>query len=399
MFDLMHQLAQKQLRELQPGIRLIVLHPNYTPRHQLIQTLLNENACLYLCLEGDALSVEQLVTQFESALTEQLSGGDLSTIAYLILDECDRAQSDELGNFLKQMLDRLTNGRVVIVSRILPACIQDTAELRQQASLIPVDKESMLPDYAQQEDGMSLLEVRALGGGRVLLNGRLVTNWDGTLPRALFFYLIDRGMTTRNEIFETFWPTLTIREATNVFHVTKRKISEVLGVDLTYYWSGFYRISPQIELRYDVATFSELIQDSDVATDDESARLLTRATWLYRDHFLTTMDSSMPWLQRRRQELNQTYVDALIALGKLLERQGKQREALGLYVRASAYNPRREDLAGSIMTLYRDLGMAKDALETYQRLESTILETVGISPAQWLQDLAASIREQAVVFP
>lgn len=397
MFDLMHELAQKQLRDLESHIRVIVLHPNYTPRHKFIQSLIDEPSCVYLRCEGDALPASALISQFESAFGQQYPGGKMADVRYLILDECDRTAADELGSFLTQMLSKVPNGRIVLVSRTLPACIQNTPELRQQACFLPVDKALLLPDYARQENNLSLLEVRALGGGRVLVNGRLITNWDGTLPRALFFYLIDRGMTTRNEIFETFWPTLSVREATNVFHVTKRKISEVLGVDLTFYWSGFYRISPQIELSYDVSVFTELIQSSEVAPSDEAAKLLSRATWLYRDHFLTTMDGTMPWVQRRRQELSQMYADALVSLGKLREAEQKQEAALGLYTRALAYNRRREDLAGSIMTLYRDLGMPEDALATYQRLENDIMGTLGISPAQWLQDLAASIRTRETV--
>ena len=72
-------------------------------------------------------------------------------------------------------------------------------------------------------------------------------------------------MVTRAEIFQTFWPNLTTREATNVFHVTKRKISEVLGTELTVYGSSFYHISPQIQLSYDVSLFNQLVQDSDTA--------------------------------------------------------------------------------------------------------------------------------------
>lgn len=398
MFDLMHQLAQNQIRELKPDTRLIVLHPNYPSQRTLVQLFLSESPCIYLCCVGDNLSAKQLEDQFETALAQQLSGGDLSAVRYLILDECDRGNAAQFGEFLTQVLAKLAHGRVVVVSRTLPECVQEIPELRQQACFLPTDKALMLPDYAQQKSDQALLEVRALGSGQVLLNGRQVTNWDGTLPRSLFFYLIDRGMTTRNEIFETFWPTLSIRDATNVFHVTKRKINEVLGLDLTVYSSGFYRISPKIDLAYDVAVFSELLQDSDVAGAEESAHLIGRATWLYRDHFLTTMDGTVLWVQRRRQELDQTYADALVSMGKLMEGQGRQREALGFYLRASAYSPRREDLAGSIMTLCRDLDMPAEALATYQRLENEILGSLGISPAQWLQDLAASIREkQAVV--
>ena len=40
---------------------------------------------------------------------------------------------------------------------------------------------------------------------------------------------------TRADIFKEFWPGLPIKSATNVFHVTKRKIGERLGCDLTSY--------------------------------------------------------------------------------------------------------------------------------------------------------------------
>jgi len=47
------------------------------------------------------------------------------------------------------------------------------------------------------------------------------------------------------------------------------------------------------------------------------------------------------------------------------------------------------------MVLYRKLGMFEDALKTFERIEADISDTLGISPAQWLQDLAANIRAEA----
>ncbi len=103
-------------------------------------------------------------------------------------------------------------------------------------------------------------------------------------------------MVTRAEIFETFWPNLNTREATNVFHVTKRKISEVLGTELTVYGSGFYHISPKIQLSYDVSLFNQLVQDSDSPTADTTA--LRQALALYRGDYLISI--SMDWVVKRR---------------------------------------------------------------------------------------------------
>lgn len=250
----------------------------------------------------------------------------------------------------------------------------------------------MFWDYSKRVNDMDLLEVRAFGEGQVLLNGKRVKNWDGLLPRALFFYIVDRGMTTRDDIFKTFWPNLNVREATNVFHVTKRKISEVIGMDLTTYWSGFYRISPNINLSYDISMFNELLQQSAIVEAEAASGVLARADAIYRGQFLSSLD--MPWVHNRRDELIQNYGEALVALAKTKEEVGEQREALGLYLRAAANTRNREDLATSIMNLYRQLGMHDDALMVYERLFSTLYDDLQVQPAPHVQALATTIRHE-----
>src|SRR5688500_18693889 len=107
--------------------------------------------------------------------------------------------------------------------------------------MVPCHLAHMLIDYGVHSEHKTIQDGRSLGPRIALINGRTLTTWDGVLPKCLFFYLVDRAMTTRNEIFDTFWPELKKREATNVFHVTKRKVSEILEQDLTTYSAGFYR--------------------------------------------------------------------------------------------------------------------------------------------------------------
>ncbi|NWG15618.1 MAG: hypothetical protein HXY41_03205 [Chloroflexi bacterium] len=340
--------------------------------------------------DKSGLTHEQLRDQLKDALARQEASVEKAET--IVLDEGDRASSDSLGAFVLELLGRMQTGRIVLVTREVPGFVLDSAEIRKQTCFVPVNKQLMLSDYARLDEKTAFLEVRALGSGRVTLNGRSIDDWDGTLPRALFYYLVDRGMTTRSQIFETFWPNLSTREATNVFHVTKRKISEVLGVDLTTYWSGFYRIASNIDLQYDVFLFTEMVQNSAIAEPEEASRLLTYALSLYQGDFLRTVEAD--WVKRRRQEMQQMYGEALIGLGKLMEQAGKSREALGLYVRASATNRHREDLARSIMMLYRNLGWHEDAIATYRRLESELESALGVSPAPTLQELLAEIQAE-----
>ncbi|MFZ0548348.1 MAG: bacterial transcriptional activator domain-containing protein, partial [Candidatus Promineifilaceae bacterium] len=262
-----------------------------------------------------------------------------------------------------------------------------------QSCFIPSDTSLMFTDYSHLENKQILLEVEALGSGRVSLNGHQIDNWDGTLPRALFFYLVDRGMSRRNEIFETFWPNLTVREATNVFHVTKRKISEVLGFDLTKYWSGFYHISPDIQLRYDVEIFSQHVMDSAVASDERALDLLSSAISLYKNDFLTSIP--MSWAEKRREQLFSTYGEGLALLARVTESSSEKEDALGLYLRASVTNPQREDIARNVMRLYASKQMYDDAEGVYQQLVSA-LETnlVGVGPSKETQELIGHIRSE-----
>ena len=392
MFNYLRTLAVRQFQNLQEHIKLVVIHPNYVQQHVVLAELLEKNP-IYVRFEGGNLQLSDLQGQLNSALTLQNSSQDqLAHIDYLILDECDRASSQALDRFLRDQVDAVSAGRVVMFSREIPRPIVEDAKLRSHTSFIPDDSGFMLWDYARRQEEAALLEVRSFGDGRVLLNGRCVDNWDGVLPRSLFFYLVDRGMTTRNEIFDTFWPNLTKREATNVFHVTKRKISEVLGIDLTIYWSGFYRISPNIQLSYDVVLFTEMVQNSAVAQTKEAADLLTRATALYRGHFLYKMD--MEWARKRREELCQDYADALASLAKAKAELGEKEDALSLYLRAAANNRHREDLTSAIMELYSDLDMPADALHVYDLLVSELKDNLGVSPAPPLQNLATSLRQR-----
>lgn len=387
----LHEVARKQLLETDRSIRLIILHPNYSQQHRLLQHLLDEKTPVYAQLTGKDMGLDDIQQQVVQAADIQTDGG-LGEADCLIIDEGDRANANALNAYLQRTLLDESHLRVLLMTRIVPHTILEDDSLRRQARFIPVEPSLMLWDYAQIiENGETLLEVRALGPGRVLLNGRLVQQWDGILPRALFFYFVDRGMTTRNDIFTTFWPNLTTREATNVFHVTKRKISEVLGVDLTRYGSGFYHLSSDINLSYDTALFNEAVQNSAVVEKDESIALMQRAVEFYRGDYLTSLNSL--WVSQRREELQQDYGETLVTLARTLVENNEHEQALSLYLRAATVNRLREDIAEGVMSILNELDLCADALTYYQRLQDDLQSELGIQPNNRLKDLAQTIEQ------
>lgn len=379
-------LAARQLRELRSDVRLVVVHPNFAAQHTLIESL-GGNYC-YLRFDGLRLEREQLWAQFDAAWAEQQPGTD----AYIVLDECDRAEPDALIVFLRRLVERHVGRRILLLTRETPNLLLRDTHLSPLTALIPINQSSMFWDYTGANGQPSaLLEVYALGAGRALLNGKAIDDWDGVLPRALFFYMVDRGMVTRGEIFATFWPNLPVKEATNVFHVTKRKINEVLQIDLTVYGSGFYHVSPEIHLSYDVAVFNQLLQDAAIAAHQESEELLMKALGLYRGDFLNQVSGE--WVLSRRLSMRHAQSEALLGLGRIVQERGEAQQALSLYLRACRADRAREDATEAVMRLFAALDQRDEALNCYDNLRAELMRTTGGSPSDALQVLAASIRD------
>ena len=406
--------ARKEFGELPAECNVLILHPQFRYHNALMSALFDadDRNALYVTLPRANTSLELFWQQVRQTLKDaynvellpfsELDAGRAAAAlveavevlqpVLFVLNAFDYASRSVVELVAKAAGQLGPKALFVIDGRAWPEHLIELVNWHQVATL-PVSTDDMLLDYLAHDHTRVLLEVKALGAGQVFINGRQIEQWDGALPRALFFYFIDRGMTTRDEVFSTFWPELSTREATNVFHVTKRKISEILDVDLTVYSSGFYRIAPSIALHYDVVSFAEAVQNSAVAEPAEAEVLLERAIRLHERVFLG--DFEQPWAQRRREELRGTYVDALTALARLYEESGRSAEALGLYNRAFGAFPQREDLVRAQMRLYQDAGQTDRSLIVYDRLVKELKNTLGVDPSPETESLAARLREQA----
>ncbi len=252
--------------------------------------------------------------------------------------------------------------------------------------------------YADDRPQKPQLEVYAFGQGLALVNGHEMVNWDGALPRQMFYYFLDHPLVTRDEIFKVFWPQLPIKEATNVFHVTKRKIGEQItrlvadgkDYELTYYNAGFYKPSPSIERHYDVAEFEQAIEQG-YTTDDEQTMLeaYERAIHLYQGDYLTTLD--LPWVVQRRDQLRSKFVDALIGVGRVHKEHERPHNAISYYIRALREVPLREDVHRDLMSLYMQLGRREDALMQYATLVDLLDHRLQVTPSPETQELYEQI--------
>jgi len=338
---------------------------------------------------AQALADRQDAEELADALIADL-GKLKPKLKYLLLDNFDLLNpSDGVSRFFDRLAKTLPSGtQLVINSRHLVYGAWSTL-VRSHHAVVMGDERTLDGGiFAPEKPDTPHLEVYGLAGGNVYVNGVPLNTWDGPLPRNLFYYFVDHPMVTRDEIFETFWPELPTKEATNVFHVTKRKISERLGYELTAYAGGFYRPSGQMTVHYDVARFEQVVEESKIRPPDDPM-VWYRAIQLYRSPFLNRID--MPWIVKRREELRMAYAEALIGVGRLYRALDEDEHAISYYLRALREVPQREDIHRDLMSLYSEHREIGKAVAQYSLLCEILDRTLGITPSKATQTLYKAI--------
>jgi len=424
-YEIATKVSLETFRQRSEGKKVILLYPwtNYRTLFLTHFVANDNNGLLYYRIEdgqdsltawlsGMAEEFYQMLNGFGATLRDALASNagpgklgealaaDLGRYSkdetVLYIDELDRVPFDAAFNkFIRALIGALpAHVKIAFSSRLLT--YQPWYDFVASGEAVVLGTEYRKDDmmFTVEENPRPQLEVYSLGRGYALVNGQPITNWDGALPRNLFFYFMDHHLVTRDEIFSTFWPELSIKEATNVFHVTKRKISERISMkvengknyELTQYSAGFYVPSEKVIRHYDVGDFQAAIERSMLTTDDaEEERLLMQAVDLYKAPFL--QDTSMDWMDSRRDHLRQLNSQALIGLGRLNKRRGNDVDALGFFIRSLKETPEREDIHREIMNIYLRLGRKDDARAQYRQLTETLRSTLNINPSRESQDL------------
>ncbi len=334
-------------------------------------------------------------SEIGEALAADLAALKLERVV-LYLDELDRiSQDEEFCQFMNAVIANLPDkAQLVINSRLLTYDPWISWVNRDEVVVLGTEHRSSNLLFAKASSLKPQLEIYAFGRGHAVSNGCEIGSWDGALPRNLFFYFIDNPLVTRDQIFEIFWPKLSVRDATNVFHVTKRKITERISAyvednknyELTKYSTGFYVPSDKIVRHYDVADFEQAMEGALLSSERHERELLyLRAIEIYKAPFLHPL--RLPWVEARRNQLKSLFAEALIGMARLKTDQRLWEEALGYYARALKEAPQREDIHRGAMRMYINLGRNADARQQYTLLERLLKRTLGVKPSSETQTL------------
>lgn len=370
------------LNTIKAATRLLIIHPNYQQQKPLLANLLGAGQVVYVRFDGNNLTQDNLNEQIYDAYQKAL----VKEIEMIILDECDRAKGADFDDFLHDLLEHINPIPIVLLSRQIPNLIFEDMRLRSMTEIWPVNPRLMYPNYAAERETM-VLEVFGFGQGSIRVNGMPIENWQDGLSRRLFFFLIDREYVHREEIFETFWPHLDMEGAANAFHTSKPTINNLLRIDITEFYGGYYSLNPC----YDVKQYLSLVREGDFAQAVMADKLYHQANSLYRGEFLCPYD--MPWIEQRREELQKKQVDILSGIAKQANSAGNDGAGLVYYGRAAKLAPKREDIAYELIRLYLKMEMPCEALNAYHRHAHEMIG-MGFAPNEMIEGLAAEAHQQ-----
>ncbi len=417
--DLIEQSYQNFLYQAE-NARVILLHPRSRYRSVLVARLINspELNTFYYALGPDDLNLNSFLSGITHDLANQhptfgrhiniLPPNDtqdfdqlLNTFVHdlaemsdepfmLILDEYDRSDSaDDVQMFVEQLIDQLpAHCKLVINSRTLPRLPWVSLIAQKRAVLLQDDKLIHENFYEISTSGDNELQVFALGPGYILLNGQPIDTWEGHLPRLLFFFALDRPSITRSEICQAFWPELVTDQAVNVFHVTKRRLHKALDMDVLVHDDGYYRVNPDLAIRYDVMDFVSTLMAGRNEENPNRVEAWAKAVELYRGPFL--QGHSDAWIISRRHDFQAGYLEALTEMAHVRLSEERPEHALALFQKALSEDNTREDIHREVMQLYAQLGRRSEAAAHYQKLAGE-MEKSGLEPSPETQSLYDSI--------
>ncbi len=233
------------------------------------------------------------------------------------------------------------------------------------------------------------LEFLALNGEQVLKKGRLVTNWEAAVARAMAFLFVTFPNGLRKErVMDLLWPEQTPERGNSLFHSTMYRLRNALAKDIVLHEKGIYKINPAWPYRYDVTEFRRL---SAAARGQGEAAHQARleAINLYRGPFLETCEYE--WCYELRQALQDEMLTLLLAEGQYLAQLKQYSEAETFYLRALSLDSFDERAHRGIMWCRAANNDRAGALRQFRECVRILTDELDVEPSQETRALYEAI--------
>lgn len=236
------------------------------------------------------------------------------------------------------------------------------------------------------------LRVWTLGQEKIECDGTPIrpSAWRRT-SRKLFFYLLLRGPTTREQLGLDFWEDASNRQVRRNFHTTLHRARQALGENAILFQDDIYMINTSLDFWCDAYELESLVEQAKLLSPrtPQAEYLWTRASELYRGDFLPELD--FEWADAYRELLRERYLEALIGLGNCARARHDFQGAVTIFKRALSHDAYREDVHRLIMTCYAEQGEPTQVQKYYAELQQFMSDELAIEPSRETRALVQTL--------
>lgn len=261
---------------------------------------------------------------------------------------------------------------------------QFNSMLHRSQQSTPTVKDLVQPSAESITEKYSI-HVSSLNDGAVYINGKPLSPraWSWVGAKALFYFIVDRKRVKKSDIALEFWPDFSTGKVNSNFHATLWRVRKGLEIkNLIAFVDDYYQINSEVELIYDVEDFEILVRKiKDSQLDSPERRTyLRQAVELYHNDFLPDID--MEWADKRRRELQNTFLAILNDLGDLTLNRKNYASALELFQRAVELDPYQDELHLSLIRCLVGMGDYQQAKKHYDGYATILQNEMGLSPSK-----------------
>lgn len=274
-----------------------------------------------------------------------------------------------------------------------------------RATLPPPVVAVVAPPAPRTDDPDPDLRVLALGQSKIYRSGRLLStaDWTYAKPREMLFFLLSHPPRTKEQIGVMLWPDASPNQLRAALHPALYHLRRTLGDrQRVVTRQDSYSFNPDIPYYFDVDEFETLVTEARRHAEKSPGQAiagLQAAVALYQGDFLADATVTNEWVLIRREELRQTFLEALLLLGRLLFEAQRYTEAADAYRRAIAQDSYLEVAHRELMRCYQQQGEISRALKHYQSLVEYLRAEMSSVPAPETTALFQRLAAQVAYTP
>jgi LuxR family maltose regulon positive regulatory protein len=286
------------------------------------------------------------------------------------------------------------------VTELLTTCLADLAvpeltRLTSHANRMVADKAWEIRQAIHRAD-LPRLRLQTLGGFRLWRGETPVEEkeWEGHQPQLLLKAIVAHGPqgVPKDVLMEDLWPEASPHLSEKNFKVNLHRLrktlepvlDKTLGFSYVHLRASLVSLDPEL-CQVDAYHFVALCQQGEKAEQacdfKKAIPLFQQAVALYEGDFLSE-ELYHPWVETKREELRDRYLQVLSRLAKLHEDRGSLVKATDCYAKIVQTDPLAEAACRRLMQLYAQRGLRNAALRVYEECRKSLQEILNTEPEE-----------------